>query len=427
MLDAADEADGFADFPDVREHLTELLARGEPSLEDVDWGRFRHAYGPADDVPGLLRGLYDKDAKRASDSLSTLWNSVRHQGGSSAPAALAVPFLLRAVSDPAVHNRPELLLLAAEAGHRNHFGDDRRDNLLRVENPPDELWIDVSGYPVRWTLQAARRAIAASASQLIGLLDDPDPVLRIHAAYALATAASPPPAVRRALGARLDVEQDASVRVGLVLAVTQLTIEQGGDPDLVTWTERLWTGQDNPADLRLAGALAWLCATSAPPSQPLLDLLQAQAGATATGWLSRVPWPDDIDHRGGLVAWLVSFLGDALDTQVQVIRTAIAHRERTVAVSACRAAYDVARTWRTRTDDMRDLLAGVLDHPDHDVRVVAADLLALTGAVSTPVADRVAAALGDQDPTLRALATSTLAHRGDARAVAPLADLLTLG
>jgi len=161
VSDADSDAHGSTGCPDVRQHLAELLASGEPSLDEVDWGRFRHAHGAAGDVPDLLRGLSARDQERASASLSTLWDCVCHQGGSSAPAALAVPFLLRAAADPAVHNRAQLLLLAAEAGHRNHSGRGRREDLLQAGYLPEEEAYDPSGYPAQWTLQAARDALTA--------------------------------------------------------------------------------------------------------------------------------------------------------------------------------------------------------------------------------------------------------------------------
>lgn len=413
------------DYPDVRQHLAELLASGEPSLDEVDWGRFRHAYGLAGDVPDLLRTLSARDQQRATAGLSTLWNEVRHQGGSSAPAALAVPFLLHAAADRAVHNRADLLLLAAEAGHRNHFGRDRREDLLQVGYLPGEDAFDCSGYPVQWTLQAARDALTAGAQLLTGLLDDPDPAVRAHAAYALATAASPPSRVRHELRAKLGVEREPSVRISLVLAVTQLAVEQADDPGIVAWVQRLWTDRDKPADVRLAGALAWLCATRARPPAALLDLLAALAGAPAAQWLRDVPWPDGIDYHGGLAAWLASFLRDEPEVQARLTTSLIAQPDPIVAASACRAAYDVARGWRTRTEEMLGLLAGRLDHPDRTVRVAAIRLLAGSGAVPAQAADPVAAVLDDGDPEPRAWAAAVLAHRGDARAVAPLTELLT--
>jgi len=72
----------------------------------------KHPYGAADDVPDLLRALPAPDQQQASASLSASWNRVRHQGGSSAPAALAVRFLLRAAADRELfgnsvrHSRP---------------------------------------------------------------------------------------------------------------------------------------------------------------------------------------------------------------------------------------------------------------------------------------------------------------------------------
>jgi HEAT repeat protein len=318
------------------------------------------------------------------------------------------------------------VLLAAEAGHRNHFGRDRREDLLQVEYLPEEAAaFDAGGYPVQWILQAARDALAAGVPLLTELLDDPDPAVRAHAAYALATAASPPSHVRDELRARLVLEREPSVRISLVLAVTQLAVEQAGDPGIVAWTRQLWTGQGNPADVRLAGALAWLCATQARPPAALLDLLTALAGAPAAQWLQGVPWPDDIGYHGGLAAWLVSFLGDDPEAQARLTRSLIAKPDHIVAASACSAAHDVARVWRTRTEEMLGLLADCLGHPDRTVRVAAIRLLARGGAVPAQAADPVAAVLDDNDPELRAWAAATLAHRGDARAVAPLTELLT--
>jgi hypothetical protein len=423
--DSGSEAHGGIEYPDVRQHVTRLLTSGELSVDEVDWGRFYHAYGAADDVPDLLRALSAPDQQHASASLSTLWNRVRHQGGSSAPLALAVPFLLRAAADRAVHNRAQLLLLAAEAGHRNHFGGDRREDLLQVEDPPEEAGFDVSGYPAGRTLQAARDALTAGAPLLTGLLGDPDPAVRAHAAYALATSASPPSRARHDLRARLAVEREPPVRISLVLAVTQLAVEQADDPGIVAWTQQLWTSQGNPADVRLAGALAWLCATQARPPAALLDLLTALAGAPAAQWLQDVPWPGNIGYHGGLAAWLVSFLGDDPQVQAQLTASLITRPGHVVAASACRAAHDVARVWRARTDEMLGLLAGCLGHRDRTVHVAAIRLLARSGAVPARVADPVATVLDDDDPELLAWAAATLAHRGDARAVGSLTELLT--
>ena len=37
-------------------------------IDDIDWGSLTHAYGPADDVPGLLRSLASSDEKTREDA-----------------------------------------------------------------------------------------------------------------------------------------------------------------------------------------------------------------------------------------------------------------------------------------------------------------------------------------------------------------------
>lgn len=77
-------------------------------LERVDWSRYHHAYGPATDVPALLRALADERtatdglraaAKRAGKSVFgyvewTLWGNVFHQGTRWGVTAHVVPFLV---------------------------------------------------------------------------------------------------------------------------------------------------------------------------------------------------------------------------------------------------------------------------------------------------------------------------------------------
>ncbi|WP_131804208.1 HEAT repeat domain-containing protein [Pseudofrankia sp. BMG5.36] len=296
---------------DVRRVLPELRARGGLVVDAVPWRQYCHAYGRADDVPDLLHALSASDPAVVSRSLSDLWNKVRHQGNSSASAALTVPFLIHVAANPTTHRRADLLLLAAEAGHRNHFGRDLRQDLLHVVYPPEEKGFVEAGLPVEWTLEAARAAITADVPLLIPLLDDADVAVRSNAAYALATALTAPPVVSRALRARLAVEDDEPVRISVVLALAQLAVERSAAAGAVAWAEQLWTGEDNPIDLRFAGALGWLCATAAPPPQSLLDLLTTATTAAMEQWMQQVPWPGDIAREGSLAAWLAAFLNNA--------------------------------------------------------------------------------------------------------------------
>jgi hypothetical protein len=74
-------------------------------LDDVPWGTFQHAYGPAEDVPGLLRRLASGDA----EALWELYGNIWHQGTVYEATAHAVPFLIALASAAEVPNRQEIL------------------------------------------------------------------------------------------------------------------------------------------------------------------------------------------------------------------------------------------------------------------------------------------------------------------------------
>jgi hypothetical protein len=66
-------------------------------LDQVDWARFDHAYGPATDVPELLRELAgDGEASHAFDRLFT---SLNHQGSVYSATSAAIPFVIQILED----------------------------------------------------------------------------------------------------------------------------------------------------------------------------------------------------------------------------------------------------------------------------------------------------------------------------------------
>ncbi|OIK23665.1 hypothetical protein VT52_031345 [Streptomyces malaysiense] len=85
-------------------------------LDGLDWSALTHAYGPADDVPGLLRALCSPDAEQRHQALDALYGNIFHQGSRYPATAAAVPFLVRMAADPALPGRAVCLeLLAALA------------------------------------------------------------------------------------------------------------------------------------------------------------------------------------------------------------------------------------------------------------------------------------------------------------------------
>lgn len=82
-----------------------------PGLDTVAWGRYQHAYGPADDVPDLLRALAAND-EEWDELLGELCDAVFHQSTCYSATAPVVPWLARLAADPAVSAVRRLWLLA---------------------------------------------------------------------------------------------------------------------------------------------------------------------------------------------------------------------------------------------------------------------------------------------------------------------------
>jgi HEAT repeat protein len=408
---------------DVRRIVAQLYRRdGGPRPEEVRWERFRHAYGPAGDVPGLLHRLAHTDPAVAAPALSTLWNNVRHQGTASAAGPLTSPFLLRIAAKPGVRQRHLLLHLAADLGRINYYGVASRSGLLRTTDTADEQGVDSCGYPVAWSIQAGQYVLAMDTPILLTLLHDPDPRVRISAAYALAAASDHHAHVNDALRQRLRTDAEPAVRISLVLGIAQIHTEDGVAEACLPWARQLWSDPGQPPDVRLGGAIAWLCLTDTPPPAPLLDTLADTVTSSAARWIRDVPWAESVDQHGGLGPWLARLLDDAPSPRLTLTRRLAASTQSLTRVHACRTAYDIAARWRPPTDTAVTVLGELITDPDPYVARTAACLLTRVGDAATTVADPLAAALRHDD--LRPWAVTALAHAGDSRAVAPLADLL---
>jgi len=90
-------------------------------LDAVGWTELEHNYGTAEDVPGLLRRCAGPDPGDAEEAADDLLNLLFHQGGWICSAAVAaLPFVLRLGARPDVLCRRSALeivaVLAAEAG-----------------------------------------------------------------------------------------------------------------------------------------------------------------------------------------------------------------------------------------------------------------------------------------------------------------------
>src|SRR5262249_40393709 len=85
-------------------------------LDEIDWAGMRHAYGPATEVPVLLRGLVDPDPAMRERALDSMYGGVHHQGDIYPCTIATIPFLLRIAERPDMPGRPEVVRLLASFG-----------------------------------------------------------------------------------------------------------------------------------------------------------------------------------------------------------------------------------------------------------------------------------------------------------------------
>ncbi len=187
-------------------------------LDTVDWSALTHAYGPADDLPGLLRDLCSPDARQRHKALHELYGNIFHQGSRYPATAAAVPFLARMAADPALPDRAALLeLLAALAiGYDEaHLpggvavADWRAEaEKARAQDPTAvraeyDAWVEAAtddkdrrmrefrrdmydhdGHLAAMSAElAAYDAVRGEIPALLPLLGDPDPAVRAATAY----------------------------------------------------------------------------------------------------------------------------------------------------------------------------------------------------------------------------------------------------
>ncbi|MDA2812311.1 hypothetical protein O4J56_16840 [Nocardiopsis sp. RSe5-2] len=300
---------------DVRVEVARLYASpGGPVMGDVPWDRLCHAYGWATDVPELLAQVRGGDDAAAKQALIHLDNKICHQGGSSVAAPFCIPFLLRSAVDAPAPRRVGLVSVAVAAGRDNPFGTLRTDVLNAVAGET-ALMVDNCGYPMNWTQQAARDALAADTPLLARLLADADAGTRACAAFALATASAAAGETPTALLRRqLSREAQAAVCAGLVLAIAERMSTYGSRAEGMRWAQSVWEDAGEPPGTRLAAAVGWLCLTDVPPPEQLSELVTDEVSRGTASVLLGARWLRHFDFDrsdGGVDRWLLRLLDEA--------------------------------------------------------------------------------------------------------------------
>ncbi|MFB4421962.1 HEAT repeat domain-containing protein [Streptomyces sp. QL37] len=423
-------------------------------IDEVDWASMEHAYGPADDVPGLLYGLASADPAERESALDGMYGAVHHQGDVYACTLACIPFLFELAVDPGIRDRGGIVELLTSIGGIDLDEDD--------ENELDDDEIEgVANYAM------AAAAVAAGSAVFFELVADEDPGVRLAAPLALATLHGRPGRVLALLRERLPVEADDEVRLALVEAAGRLALRHrplaGRAAD---WLSRL-AAEAYPPGLRLA-ALAQLarCAPDAlpadvvrvvsgllrelrsRPSRPEPPAAKAPGGddagadratsPTLVGQLRELSAEESSGRSTPWAADLLRTLHVGLDDRV-VDRTALladqlCSPDPWQRIDAVRMSGGLIRAWRGSYEGLVGLVGVQLSDPEPRLAEAASHVLEELFGLAAPAADALAARVAADPgawvkkwasgPPGLGSAVKALSRLGDARALPALAAAL---
>jgi hypothetical protein len=165
-------------------------------LDDVAWSRLEHAYGPATDVPDMLRAVAEGDDASRDKAISDLFGSICHQGDVYEAAGPSVPFIAHLALDAAMTSGHRRLLVAL-LGHVAAGDEEARE---AVSHQFPALLARLAGADPRmnWNLAFAASQVPEAAApatalvdSLVGTTGDPQLLAALVLTRALVAGSSP--------------------------------------------------------------------------------------------------------------------------------------------------------------------------------------------------------------------------------------------
>jgi hypothetical protein len=315
-------------------------------IDDIDWAALEHAYGSADDVPGLLRAVGSVDARVRDEVLEELFSSLCHQGSVYSATAAAVQFVAKLALDGPGDRLPLLWLLHGAAN-----GTGRE-------------------------YQQVRRAVAVALPALLGLAADEDPSVRRAMVWMVTACEEASLPLLPLLRARLEAEDDAEVRADLVTALGLLDVS----PDIRRARNRALLSAPEPLVRRAAVTDLLRTAPLPLPAALVESALDAQESARVHD--THHPWPSPYLP-------LMDRLMDDPDAALRAVERGLP------------LAWELTETWRDRERDVLPWLAAAARDAEDLCRVARVGA-ALQGGEPAPW---LVPHLRSEDPAVRVAAT----------------------
>ncbi len=284
-------------------------------LDRIDWSSLEHAYGPAEDVPDLIRDLASDEAGTREQARSALWSNVIHQGTVYSATSHAVPFLIELLESATVQDKAELLVYVAALACGNSYLDVHGPLLEKASAFEDERkrseWDERLREELGW-VESARLAVVAGTPVYLKLLDDPRPEIRFSAAYTLALGRDRAAEIVPRVEERLKVEADDRVKASILLS-----LPCAGGGDVGPLVER-YLDPVHARPVRIAAAIALARIAGQRTPEAAVDRLMeaiADPGPIDEVYL-QIPWSDGESVVAAVTAALARLGASAAKTTV---------------------------------------------------------------------------------------------------------------
>jgi len=245
-------------------------------LDDIPWSELSHAYGSAENVPGLLRDLHPDN--NTGSPLLYLFGNIYHQGTLYDSTAYAVPFLIELAADTRTRERVgilQLLSFIAASGSYIKVSGDSNDEALDDE--------------AKDALQAYI-AVAQGIEPLIAITDE-DGDIALAAAYTLSWLRDHAAVLAPVVHGLLERETESVRRAGLLLLLANL--RDRSEPTLDALAAGLMTDE---VPIRRAAAVLAATLKLEPQLPGTIDaIVDTIAAGGAGGAFAGLPWEVDID------------------------------------------------------------------------------------------------------------------------------------
>ncbi len=227
-------------------------------LDTIDWQNLHHAYGPAGDVPYLLRALATDDEALRRKAMFELYGTIWHQGTVYEASSYAVPFLIELLESESVQGKGDILGLLASLASGSSYKAVHQHAQARifgeefVQSPQYQAELQQE---LAW-VQQAHYAVAGAINLYLRLLEHSDPKVRVCVLYLLLSLPECLRDSRPVLRKHLQDEKDRQVRASLLLALAAVTPEYAQEYGQIC--REIASNQREPALVRLAAAIALL-------------------------------------------------------------------------------------------------------------------------------------------------------------------------